>query len=210
MGSRGKTGLYGNKKGVTGPKRSHDQREADKVTMMKMIYRGSTLTRIAQELGVSAAQITHDYKSVMGALVNDRISSDKEMVAAVLSELSEVKKEAWEAWEQSKVSAKIDTIDENGNVISSVTKVKDPEPAYINAVLKCLSHEREMLGLDVPKEMKGSISIGEAPSFDDIMSAIAEKQSAHNIEAKILQIEATPVGSRVEVNNGTEQVSRDS
>lgn len=209
MGKRGNTGLYGDKKGKTGPKRSEYQREQDKITMMKMIYRGYTLTRIAHELGVSPAQITHDYKDVVGRLNSDRSGNTKELITSICTQLDEVKKESWEAWENSKLSAKIDTVDENGNVVETITKIKDPDPAYLNSVLKCLSHEREMLGLDAPKEMKGNISIGGQASFDEIMSAISQKASAQNIEEKILQIEATPVPveSRVEVNSNGDGAS---
>jgi hypothetical protein len=83
-------------------KRTPEARELDRAKMVEMLRRGASRTKIAKALGVSASQITYDWKVVIRQVRADQSANVKDIVARKLAELEEVKWEAWQAWERSK------------------------------------------------------------------------------------------------------------
>lgn len=147
------------------PKRTKAQREQDLVETARLLRRGVSKTEIARRLGVTRQQIVYDWRKLVEQLHEDREQDVTAGVAKKLAEYAEVKAEAWLGWERSKedkrrqVAEKITTAD-GGSAASSTSRTKAlkqtegrlPDHDYLAIVLRCLEAERELEGLDPPKE----------------------------------------------------------
>jgi predicted transcriptional regulator len=108
MPGRGsKTARLPNSNGGGSPShRGVEEREQQKATIARLMRRGYTQTVIAEELGISQAQVSLDWKQLRLELREHRGKTDVEAeVDSRLEQLAEVKMEAWRAWEKSKEDA---------------------------------------------------------------------------------------------------------
>lgn len=174
-GTGGKKGRSGTTKGVTGHRRTPEARAMDDAKVAQMLRRGMTKTQIAEKIGVSRTIITHDWKRLLRDLVADRNRDMEELVAVKLAELAEVKQEAWAAWEESKKdwerSSLVEKDDKDGTVL--VTSKMDkggrlPGCEYLDAVLRCMTAERELMGLDPVKQVNVKETV--AVDWDGLMA----------------------------------------
>jgi hypothetical protein len=102
----GQPGRSGTTTGVSGPKRTEDQRTLDRIETVRLMRRGWTRTAIAERHGVHPSTISWDFKAILRELNESRDRDIDELVAVKLEELGELKREAWSAWERSKLDHK--------------------------------------------------------------------------------------------------------
>ena len=145
------------------PKRTREQREIDLAEMPGLLRRGWTKARCAQKFGVSAAQVTQDWKEVQRRLDDVRNKDANALRFKSMEEIGEVKLEAWQAWEKSKEDAKSrsvtteDFIGQDGAPYQKVKVVEAVEgriPAnqYLQTILSCIEQERKIEGIDKAKD----------------------------------------------------------
>ena len=136
--------------------RSKAQIAEDRARIMQYMRRGWTQESIAIELGVSQQQVSLDYRRILQDSLERRAPDPEEDVEGKLLELAEVKREAWLAWERSKEHA-VETTEVDGTRGASTSvkrKGQVGDAKFLEAVLSCVKQERELRGLDAPKEMR--------------------------------------------------------
>jgi hypothetical protein len=144
-----------------GQRRHKSQRAEDRTALIGFIRRGYTQDQIAVALGVTQQQVSYDYKAVLKEWRERRVEETEALVQAKLAEYAEVKGEAWAAWERSKAEVKKtrSTVTGEGSSETEEVTPQNPSSGYLAIVLQCIVAERELLGLDAPKQthVKGEV-----------------------------------------------------
>lgn len=125
---------------------------------------------VERQFGTSFAQpmVSRWLKEIREEYRKTIMAERREAVAAKVEQYRDIRREAWLAWERSGEDAKklveeYSTSSESVGVDDSVTSeelikriiTKEgrlPENAYLNTIMKTLEAERELLGLDEPKD----------------------------------------------------------
>lgn len=146
----------------TGPtSASAAERELRRAKLVKLLRQGVLKSEAARVLGISASQVTNDWKIIIRQ-TQGGYGGPEEIVAQKMQEISEVKMEAWKAWERSTQSGikhrvKIGPdgepeLDEDGNEVWEEYRDSYPgEAQFLKIILECFKQERDLLGLDTPK-----------------------------------------------------------
>lgn len=180
---------------MAAPKRTRQQRLADRAKMVKLIRKGYSQKRIAEELGICQQQVSYDWKIVQNEL-KDNVSKDhRAIVAAKLSELEEIKQEAWKAYEKSKDPAKKRVVEEKEvpteqGILTLLKKTRtmegrDGDATHLGVVLSAIRQEREILGLDPAKKVDMT-SVSAEVDWDELAKPEA---TTDPVEAKVKELE---------------------
>jgi hypothetical protein len=170
----------------TSHKRSLHQIDMDRIKMMDMMRRGKTPSQIAQRLGVSVNQVHYDYKQVMKQFNRDHVKNIERVVAMKLAEYSEIKSEAWDAWEESKKDFVKEVVEDypldDGTAPGGAKRTRTVEgqcgdSKFLHIVIQCVNAERELLGLNAPKEHRVS---GQFVNLDMVVQQIPESGPVPN------------------------------
>jgi transposase-like protein len=207
-------------------KRTPEQRKLDRILMVRLLRRGYSKSSIAQKLGVCRTQIEYDWKKVLQQLAKDYDSNPEHLLAKQLAELEELKLEARKAFEwykgvASKEAAKhlfdmLQAAQESGMKLDLPPelviklKSKEPNPALLQVIEKCLKAERDLAGLEAPKRAKLQVSHG--ISYDEIANRLPQNgeaipdQSASKLaalEQKAAEASSSPQPFPSEPTNGS-------
>lgn len=171
-----------------GNHRNRAQLLLDRVELARLMRRGWTQEQIAQRFGISVSQVQRDWKVIVKRLQEQMLLDAKEHAARLVEELAEVKREAWCAWDKSKQDAtrKVEEeamplrlgeplVDKSKDRDSSTPPTSPPQlqkvrvttttegrtgdPNYLRTVLQCIQAERELLGVDAPKESTTNVNV---------------------------------------------------
>lgn len=140
-------------------KRTGMQITLDRAEMVNLMRRGWTQGQIAEHLGLSEQQVSADWRAVLKQLSQQQSEDVKAEVAIKCEEYGLLKREAWAAWEASKrdsvKKAHKSTTNNFGEQTTQETEVKEGrgDPRYLKIVCDVLKDERELKGLDAPKEL---------------------------------------------------------
>ena len=195
-----------------GPKRGPIDRKDDRVKMMMMMRRGATQWMIAEELGISQAQVSIDFKVLLKEMQTQLTEDTKAVVAQKLQEYAEVKKEAWEAWTKSKEEHKKRKTWSGGQSEgeSEEFSVQYGNNAYLQTVLSTIQSERDLLGINPVKEVsvKGQIQ-NTTVDWSVLAAGIPESGGVPDlVEAEIQKVLALPTVPQDEGINGTADMLR--
>ena len=119
-------------------KRTKTGREEALARVADLDRMGYGQVAMARMLGVSQPQVCYDLKAVRSRYRETQLAKVEEAVNEKLAQLRDVRCEAWEAWERSKEEGKL------------------PDSGFLAIVLKALQAERDLLGLDAPKEVNAA------------------------------------------------------
>ncbi len=136
----------------TGKKFTRTEREAVLREVARLDAKGLNQFDIASAVGVSQPQVCIYLKEIRQQYKADTITERAEQVSRKLEQYRHVMRESWAAWECSKVEVK-PVVGKDGKVKLVELEV-NPDPAYLRIVLDCLQAERELLGLDAPKNVQ--------------------------------------------------------
>lgn len=165
----------------------------------KLDRRGWTQFQIRDEVerqfGTSFAQpmVSRWLKEIRQQYRETMISERREAVAAKVEEYREIRREAWLAWERSgedaeKLVEEYGVVSEPAGFDDSVTSEvlikriitregRLPDNAYLATIVKTLEAERELLGLDEPKD--------KLVTLEQVMSVVAAfKDAARDVLAQ--------------------------
>lgn len=150
---------------------------------------------VERQFGTSFAQpmVSRWLKEIREEYRKTIMAERREAVAAKVEQYRDIRREAWLAWERSGEDAKklveeYSTSSESVGVDDSVTSeelikriiTKEgrlPENAYLNTIMKTLEAERELLGLDEPKD--------KLVTLEQVMSVVsAFKDAARDVLAQ--------------------------
>lgn len=200
-------GRSGNRTGNSGHKRTDVQRELDRAEMMKMLARGATRRQVAEKLGVSVEQVGHDYRIVMRELAGE-VAEDVQVIRQVkLEELAEMKREAWQAWEKSKeqkVRVTRSTFENERGIREQVTEQRDGscgDPRFLAVLDRVITAERELLGLNPPKEVKAEVSgtVAHGIDWEAVADAASSRKALTEVEDRIRAALGPPQAGEVRV-----------
>ncbi len=177
--------------------RTPQQKDIDRVEMMRLLVRGWTIEEIATKFQTTKTQIQGDYQDVMKDLVRERTTNAEALRQMKLREYAQVKKEAWEAWERSKEDWNRRIIQQttydsgNNDQLGGSTSLKTidtteghlPSNEYLKTVVSCLNAERQLQGIDPPKKLNVS---GTIVSWDVLVDALPTASDRDEIEEAIL------------------------
>jgi hypothetical protein len=163
--------------------------------MVSLLRRGWTYSMIAEKYDISAATAAKTCVLALQELRDIREEDARLVLEQKLEELAEVKRTAWEAYAKScqgrtevkekkglvwQDTAHIDTTTGKASVvkrpvmktIEKVTTTSDPEPSakMLNVVLECIRQERELLGLDRPRQ----VEVRNTFTWDSIVKGIKD------------------------------------
>jgi hypothetical protein len=198
------------------PKRTKEARLDDMVKMTSMLRRGVPRYAIAQQLGVSAQQISYDWKVVVRQYHKDMNADIEELIGEKLLQYAEIKKEAWEAWEKSKLDAEEETTEEFTSAKYSNTKTiskksgRCGDPNFLKIICQCMKEECELQCLYPAKEIKGTVT-SNVINWDALVANIPDEgEIPDRIEQVIREAmepqKLEPLGEPEEPDGGYEDV----
>lgn len=128
---------------------------------------GLTQTEIAERLGISQPQVSYNLKQIRERYFDAMIEDRAVLIAEKREQLRDLYKEAFLAWEKSqKQKRKLTTKEgQRGEQLfqEEIEEVTDTpgDPQWIALLADLVKQEREMLGLDQPKQIQqtGSMTI---------------------------------------------------
>jgi predicted transcriptional regulator len=175
-----------------GEKLNTMEREAAIADVAKLSRRGYSQQRIAVELGLGMSTVNRYVRLAKQRYMGVQEEEIYLRVQEKLAQYRDVMVECWEAWEQSKghcVQNMIEQViealerrgfDTDGVVISP--HVRLPSTQFLRIIMDCLQAERDLLGLDSPKEIQATVQtinwdslaagIGSGPVPDDVERVI--------------------------------------
>ena len=176
-----------------------------------MERRGYSQQFIADKLGISQPQVWQIRKRIKERCRTSMLKDREAYVKKKLQELSEVRSAAWEAYELSKAtSTKVveefvrpyDEADEkpkrrkNRSIDQDLERLKKivttegrlPGNQYLNVVLETIKQERELLGLDAPKEIDHTVTTT-VVSWDALLESLVDPLA---VDREIIDVEPTP------------------
>ena len=189
----GVKGRSGNKAGTAGAKRTEVQRELDKAEMMKMLARGASRRQVAEHLGVSIEQVGYDYRLVMKELAANTTEDAAVVRQVKLEEIAELKREAWQAWEKSKgqrIKVTRSTFEGNNGIREQVTEERVDacgNPQFLAVLDRLITAERELMGLNPPKEVKADVNATVTHGIDwaAVADAASSRKALTEVEDRI-------------------------
>lgn len=161
---------------------------------------GYKQTEIAKRLGISQPAVSRYLSKVEEwyQLFSDQNKVERHRARQV-AELALIRREAWEAWEKSKVDGKTLTQEKSGSVnpddggggsvsrskLSTRVKSREGDTRYLDIVLRALSREAALLGVDAPvrHDVKIRAAVDVENMTDEELQAIISK----GIDATIIQ-----------------------
>jgi hypothetical protein len=185
------------------------QKEIDRTELARLLRRGYSLAEAAKQLGLNAGIVERDWIRMLKDLRNRRANDAQEKVDVILEEYAEIKKEAWDAWDKSKKpfqkvmkeqttsGKKHLSVDSDGDEIvdknnpDTMERVQTTvewqcgDPRFLQVVANCLEAERELQGLNPPKQVGVRAAI---ISWDDIQQGLDMTGDVQDvIEGKIVE-----------------------
>lgn len=112
---------------MCGPKRSERQREKDLQTAAALYLRGVRQVEIAEQLGVSQSQVSHDLAEIRKRWRESSVLDFNEKRSEDLERLAAIEREAWRVWE------------------------KTEDPRFLQRVTECIDRRVKILGLAAPE-----------------------------------------------------------
>lgn len=196
---------------MAAPKRSSLQRANDLAILANRYLRGIPQATIAEELGVSPAQISYDLRQIQKKWIEAAVLDFNEARVQELTKINELERTYWEAWEESKKPkiAKATTISEMKDKAKSVktgklkplrvktdTKTfkrreyRDGNPMFLQGVEWCIKRRCAILGLDAPKRTELSGPDGGPIEFIDAGDSTGLGPSVDSPKVKELPMES--------------------
>jgi hypothetical protein len=143
------------------------QREKDLERISAMRLEEKTLDQIAEEIGISRAQVSYDLKELKKRWREDALANTEELQAVALAKCRHLEKTFWESWDQSKevretttstTEKTVGTASEGGSASSPLRQKaamkkeqRDGDPRFLQGVERCRAMECELLGLNAKK-----------------------------------------------------------
>ncbi len=184
--------------------------------MVALLRKGWTYAMMREEKwpNLTLTAIARECTLALQELADLREEDARVVLERKLEELAEIKRRAWECYEHSlrpkqKVTEKQGLVWEDKahidkltgkpsvvrkptmRVIEKTTQTSDPEPQgkWLSLVLECIKQERELLGLDRPRQVEVKASF----SWDAMVKGVADHiddkgQVPDTIEAKLRQL----------------------
>jgi hypothetical protein len=172
--------------------------------IMQLIRRGWTQTEIATKFGIAQETVSKDYRMILKEWREQRVELAADEIETKLAEYREIRSEAWAAWERSKLDAEKET-HVTGDSFSTTTRTKEgrtPANEYLRTVLNCLQAERELLGLDVVKEVhvKGQYLTAQV-NWSDLAQHVPDHGPVPDLIEQSVRAALTPVGEVTMMNH---------
>jgi hypothetical protein len=138
-----------------------------------LLLQSWTQEAIAQELGVSQAQVAADLKKIRRAWQESSIRDFDAARNLELERLARIERESWAAWQRSQQPSQSATV--NGEAGSQKAKrtVKHQygDPRFLDIALRCNDARRKLLGIDAPTKI--------APTTPDGQPLTVEERRIH-------------------------------
>ena len=160
MSLTGETSKYANK-------RSAAQKESDYSTIASLYLRRQSLSSIAERLGLSRPQISHDLKKIQQRWRDASLRDFDEHKAEELAKIDDLECEYWSAWRESKSQRRLFRTkrrkgsDRDFKDTSVERENQCGDPRFLQGVERCIEQRCKILGLYAPT----SININELDSL---------------------------------------------
>lgn len=192
----------GNRKGNgNNQKFSPEEREENIRKVEHLMLRGWTQYMIAKEIGVSQPQISAYVRTLEKRALSKKELDKKFKAAFTEAQYDEVMRLAYDYLEKSgepQIKKIVETfqkdgLDENGEpepqkvikrIRQSMTRV--PSNDYLQTILKCLEAKVRLLGLEAPKEWKGTVVF----PFEELANELPDEELPDLVEGKLKALEA--------------------
>lgn len=194
------------------------EREEALVEIARMDRRGYSQTRIAAAIGISQSQVCQYLKKIKQMYREEIIEERTALVNEKWVQYKELMEAAWDGYEASKVD--LERVSEEESQFGQVTGYKTVRTketrlasvAYLKVIENCLNAQKDLRGLDAPKETKSdNRMIVQSINWD----ALVGKENELNHVEERLRLEAnkmgaTPNGSKIEVLDQNGKVIKES
>jgi hypothetical protein len=179
----------GKQKGKTGRKTRNGTEHLYRLQKVaRMLLQKVPKCKIAEALGVSKSQITHDSRKLTQMWRESADQDTDALKAELLAGLEHVERAAWESYEKSKLNAEESSVTERevaskGKAVKGSprkkkktettfrTKGQYGDPRFLEVATKCLHKRCEILGLDAPKK----VEVDDLSEHDGIRERFARK-----------------------------------
>lgn len=158
---------------MAAPKRTKDERERDLAKLAENYLHGMSQWQIAQEFGVSQAQICRDLQTLRKRWLESSLRDFDELKAQELAKIDQLEAEYWAAWQRS-VGQKQKKTTERTNAQGGArdkaaihTEEMTGDPRYLQGVERCIERRCKLLGLDAPAKVAPTDPTGDKP-YDPI------------------------------------------
>lgn len=135
-------------------KRTTLEKERDRAEVTSLYIQGWPQRRIGDHLGLTQQQISYDLGVIRKQWREDTARALDADKAEQLARIDTVEREAWKAWERSCGERTIEETSRSEIGADARTRAvirkeqRDGNPAFIEAVLKCIDRRCKLLGLD--------------------------------------------------------------
>jgi hypothetical protein len=138
-----------------------------------LLLQSWTQDAIAQELGISQAQIAADLKKIRRAWQESSIRDFDAARDLELERLGRIEREAWAAWQRSQQPSQSATVDgpTGSQKARRTMKHQYGDPRFLDIALRCNEARRKILGIDAPSKI--------APTTPDGQPLTVEERRIH-------------------------------
>lgn len=120
--------------------------------------RGEYQSQIAQDLGLTQAQISYDLTAIRAEWLKSSIRDFDALKSEQLAKIDQIEIESWQAWERSKAVREITVTEATEGarpgrkaVMRKEAQVGDPR--FLERILKCVEQRCQLLGLNAPQKV---------------------------------------------------------
>lgn len=152
------------------------EREHVRLRVAQLYLQGWAQSRIAEETGVTASQVSRYLKAIRQRWVDQQLEYINEVKARQLAKIDHLETTYWEAWERSLGLHEVTTTKETEKASVEVT-VKAEElngdPRYLEGVRWCITERGKLLGLyEQTLTVKGEVTTVVRSLSDDLAAQL--------------------------------------
>ena len=160
-----------------GPKRSHEQREADLAKLAEWYLKGVSMGECAKRLGVSRPQITHDIKAIHKMWRESALRDFDAIRSEQLAKIDKLEATYWEGYERSLIERTRERVGQttgtgasgapvNMTVMERTVELRDGSIAWLQGVERCITMRCKLLGLNELERQAAGVLAKAYSGFD--------------------------------------------
>lgn len=142
------------------PKRNRVQIKKDRLEIAQLYIRGRYQSEIAEMMGLSQQQISHDLKMIQREWQRSTTIALDEHKNRELARIDHLEQTAWAEWEASRRETKTKTVKaKNANSTEKTLRTQEQcgDPRYLQTIQWCIEQRCKILGIYQQAELSGLV-----------------------------------------------------
>lgn len=164
---------------MAGRRKNSKERQHQLAAVSALYLKGMLQYEIAEQLGITKAQITYDIKKLQAQWIESSLVNIDAVRQRELAKIDALEREYWDAWQNSKGTHEVKiTAKEQEKIKASLRSEElSGNPQFLTGVQWCIEQRCKILGLNAPKK------IAETDPFGNPIQKLSDQEKLNRIEA---------------------------